>query len=250
METSKTSKAADTAAGADTENAGISRECKYYGSWKIFICFKRMVSFIHYKWIKRNIQNKKTNKHRRGKNHRRTKEISVQQTSWIFCCIQHTLRRQDSSCGSLCGFLKLRQSIISQQLFLRCLCPSASYSSWLLNLGPIAATGCSTRAEKPNRVSQRALEGHGAGGSRGKSITGTGISAVPLARKGLRGGELSCWEWSDRQDHRSTRERTHLISVLDSLQTLGENPVKSVKQLFASPVSAKLSLSKPVSCHL
>lgn len=76
--------------------------------------------------------------------------ISVQQTSQIFCCIQHILGRQGISYGSLHSYLKpRRQSSIGRQLFLRCLCQRASYSSWLLSLGPFAATGCGARAEKP-----------------------------------------------------------------------------------------------------
>lgn len=47
VETSKTSKAGDTAAGADTENAEFCGECKDCGSRTIFISFKWMVpSFL------------------------------------------------------------------------------------------------------------------------------------------------------------------------------------------------------------
>lgn len=148
METSKTSKAADTAAGADTKNAGFSRECKCYGSWKIFIFSKEWCLLLISNELKGISKTSKKRKRKRKKP-QKDKGISVQQISWIFCCIQHTLRRQDISYGSLCVFLKLRKSIISRQLFLRCLCLCASYSSWLLNVGPVAATGCSTRAEKP-----------------------------------------------------------------------------------------------------
>lgn len=179
VETSKISKAADTAAGADTENAGFSRECKDYGSWNIFICFKRTVaSFIsnELKWIS------KTSKQTKTEEGKITEGISVQQTSQIFCCIQHILRRQDISYGSLHGYLKpRRQSSISWQLFLRCLCQRASYSSQFLNPCPVAATGCGARAEKP-AVSQRGLEGPDAGEIRDKAITCTGSSAVLLAR--------------------------------------------------------------------
>jgi len=72
VETSKASKAANTAAGADTENAGFRKECKIYGSWNICICFKTMVdSFISNK-LKRI---SKISKQRRGENHRRKKEL-------------------------------------------------------------------------------------------------------------------------------------------------------------------------------
>lgn len=54
---------------------------------------------------------------------------------------------------------------------------------------------------------------------------------------------MSCREESRRQAQGLSREGSHFISGLDSCQTLGENPVKEVKQLSASHASAELSLS-------
>lgn len=139
-------------------------------------------SFVSKEWwlhsfqMNKNEYPKWTNENRGGEKSQKEEGISVQQTSQIFCCIQHIRRRQGISYGSLHSYLKpRRQSSISRQLFLRCLCQPASYSSWLLSLGPFAATGCRARAEKP-------------------------AHSVPEGTGGSR-----CWR-SQRQSHRVRRE--------------------------------------------
>ena len=91
---------------------------------------------------------------------------------------------------------------------------AASYSSRFLNLGPVAATGCGARTEKPAQCPRGdwrilMLEKSEAKPSRAQG-------ALLWHWQGARGmWEVSCREGSHRQAQVLTREGTHFISGLD-----------------------------------